>query len=202
MHKRFRLIIFDLGNTIIRFDHHISARKISSRFGLDEAAVYGTLFDSELTRLFDAGKVSAGQFHSGMTRELGIQLPYAEFVEIWSDIFWEDAESCALARRLAHRYALCLMSNVNELHFEHIRKKFDVVKVFDYIVLSYVVGVLKPDRRIFEHARSRSGVDFSGMLYIDDREDLVEAARSFGIEALKFQGAPALESWLLERKVL
>ena len=199
---KYELIVLDLGNTIIRFDHNIAAGKISKAFGIEKNKVFEPFFDSELTRLFETGKISPVKFHVEICALLGIRLPYKEFVDIWNDIFWEDERCCELARRLKSKYKLCLMSNVNKLHFEWIKKKFGVIKIFDHLVLSYLVGAEKPDRKIFEHASRVSGVDFSGMLYIDDREDLIKAANGFGIESVRFRDAPTLESWLLENKVL
>src|SRR3989338_2478980 len=202
MDKEYKLIIFDLGNTIIRFDHNISAKKLAERFGLDQKAIYDTFFDSEVTRKFDTGAIIPRQFYSEVKRILGIDLPYKEFADIWSDVFWEDEKACHLVRRLKERHKLCLLSNVNKLHFDHIKKRFDIIKVFDYVVLSYLVGALKPDRKIYEYASRLAGIDFPDILYIDDREDLIKEAGSYGIESLKFDGAAKLEGWLLERKVL
>ncbi len=202
MDREYKLIIFDLGNTIIRFDHNISAAKLAKRFSLDQKKIYDLFFDSELTRAFDAGEISPKKFYQGATGVLGIDLPYSDFVSIWSDVFWEDVESCNLVRRLAPKYKLCLMSNVNELHFKHIKKRFNIINAFDYTVLSYLVKAMKPDKRIYEYASEISGTDFSGMLYIDDRKDLVKEASRYGIESVRFEGAKALEDWFLKNKIL
>lgn len=202
MDKEYGLIIFDLGNTIIRFDHNISAGKLAKRFGLDRKKIYDTFFDSEVTRKFDTGAITPRQFYSEVKRLLKISLPYKEFSDIWSDVFWEDEKACLLVRRLKERHRLCLMSNVNKLHFDHIKNRFNIIKIFDFIVLSYLVGVLKPDRKIYERARDISGVPFSDILYIDDREDLIKEAGSYGIESFRFEGAANLEDWLLGRRMI
>jgi putative hydrolase of the HAD superfamily len=202
MTKRYKLIIFDLGNTIIRFDHHIASRKIASAYGKDETVLYEALFDSELTRSFDRGDLSPHGFHSKLMARLGIEMPFDEFACVWSDIFWEDEDACRLVRRLKPGNKLCLLSNVNKLHFEFIKKKFDIIKIFDHVIVSYLVGAMKPDRKIFEHAAKVGGAQFSEILYIDDREDLVKEATALGIESHRFEGAAALESWLLKKKVL
>lgn len=202
MHRPYGLIIFDLGNTLIRFDHRIAVKKICEKFGGDEEALYDAMFDSELTREFGMGTVSAREFHARFSGLFGIRFGFEEFRAVWCDIFWEDREACSLAGRLRGMYPLCLMSNIDELHYAHIREKFDVIGIFDHIVLSYEAGALKPDRRIYERAREISGVPFSGMLYIDDRQDLVDAAVSYGIESVRFEDARKLEELFLKKKVL
>src|SRR3989338_9777122 len=103
-----------------------------------------------MTRAFEKGDISPREFYKRAARLLGVKLPYRDFVEIWNDIFWEDQDTCALARELKKSYQLFLLSNVNRLHFEHIRKKFEIIKIFDEIILSFMVGAIKPDRLIFE----------------------------------------------------
>jgi glucose-1-phosphatase len=200
--KKYGTIVFDLGNTLIRFDHNISARKIARLFNLDAAKIYDTFFDSEMTRAFEKGEISPGQFHERASAFLGIDMPYDEFVPVWNDIFWEDKECCKLARRLKKDYRLFLLSNVNRLHFEHIEKKFGIIRIFDEIILSYMVGAIKPDRLIFDDVIKRTGGRKESLLYIDDREDLIKEALSMGIDSIRFEGTQALKRALAEKGVI
>ena len=201
MLKHYKVIIFDLGNTLIRFDHNISAKKLANLFHLDSEKVARLFFDSELTRDFEKGLMSSKEFHTRMTKLLGITLPFKDFVPIWNDIFWEDKEACDIARHLKKDYKLFLLSNVSRLNFEYIEKKFDIIKIFDEIILSYAVGAVKPEKKIFDDAVSRAGGDKSLVLYIDDREDLIKEAIAFGIESIRFEGADKLKKVLKEKGI-
>ncbi len=201
--KRYSTIVFDLGNTLIRFDHAISAGKIANLFRLDSKSIYDAFFDSPITRAFEKGEISPKEFHRRASALLGVQMPFKDFVDIWNDIFWEDEETCALARRLKEMsYRLFLLSNVNRLHFEYIQKKFDIIKIFDEVILSFMVGAIKPDKAIFEDVVRRAGGDRAGILYIDDREDLIKEARSMGIDSIRHEGADKLERTLAEKGVI
>jgi len=187
---------------LIRFDHNISAKKIANLFHLDSEKVRSLFFDSELTRLFEKGLISNKEFHSRVAELLGIKISFNDFAAIWNDIFWEDEESCRIARQLKQDYKLLLLSNVNRMHFDHVVKKFDIIKIFDDLVLSFIVGAMKPERPIFEEAVKKAGVDRSAILYIDDRDDLVKEANRLGIESIKYEGAQKLEQDLKERGIL
>lgn len=202
MDKRYSIIVFDLGNTLIRFDHNISAGKIANLCGRDAKEIYGIFFDSEITRAFEKGEISGREFYNRITGLLGINIPFKDFVAIWNDIFWEDEEACGLARQLKRSYRLFLLSNINRLHFEHIQNKFDIIKLFDEVILSFMVGAIKPDRLIFEYVVSRAGGDRAGLLYIDDREDLVREAASLGIDSIRFEGADKLKKELEKIKII
>ena len=202
MEKRYSVIIFDLGNTLIRFDHSISAKKFANLFHIDSEEVRRLFFDSKLTQAFERGQISPKDFHARITKRLGVEIPFRDFVSIWNDIFWLDEGSCAIARRLKKDYKLFLLSNISRLHYEYIVKKFDILKIFDETILSFAVGAIKPEKLIFEDAVRRAGGDKTAILYIDDREDLIKEAVAFGIESIKYEGSERLEKDLRERGVI
>ena len=192
MKKEYSVIVFDLGNTLIRFDHNISAKKLANLFHLDSKRIYDTFFDSEITRSFDRGEISPREFYKRATSLIGVKLSFRDFVSIWTDIFWEDKAACDVARRLAKSYKLFLLSNINRLHFDYIRRKFDIIKIFDEVILSFMVGAIKPDQLIFEDVIRRAGGDRTKLLYIDDRADLIKEALSLGIDSIRFENADKL----------
>ena len=202
MQKRYSVIIFDLGNTLIKFDHGISAKKFATLFHLDSEKVRRLFFDSKLTQAFERGQISPKDFHAKVTGLLGVAIPFKDFVSIWNDIFWVDEGSCAIARRLKKDYRLFLLSNISRLHYDYIAKKFDILKIFDEIILSFAVGAIKPEKRIFEDAVKRAGGDKDAVLYIDDRDDLIREASIFGIDSIKYEGSDKLEKDLKEKGVI
>lgn len=203
MDRIYRTIVFDLGNTLIKFDHNIAAKKVRDISSAPYDTIYQTFFDSPHTRAFEKGEVPGDEFYSGIKEALGLGLSYADFIPIWNGIFWADDASCAIARRLKTAgYRLFLLSNVNSLHFEHIKSEFDIIKIFDEVILSYLVGAIKPDKAIFDDVIRRAGGDRTGMLYIDDREDLVKEALTMGIDSIRFEGAEKLEKELADRGII
>ncbi|MFA6321404.1 MAG: HAD family hydrolase [Candidatus Omnitrophota bacterium] len=200
--KKYTTIAFDMGNTVIRFDHNISAEKIARLSELKHKEIYDMFFESDITIAFEKGEISTYEFHEKACRRLGVDVPYEKFIEIWNDIFWEDEGSCEIVRELKGKYRLILLSNVNRLHFEYIEKKFDIIKEFDELVLSYVVGAMKPDKKIYDDVVRRVDGDRDGILYIDDRADLVKAASELGIDSVRFETAEKLRDMLRFKKVI
>lgn len=199
---KYPIIVFDLGNTLIRFDHNIAVNKVKDFSKASCDTIYQTFFDSAHTRAFEKGEVLSGEFYSGIKGFLGLEMSYDEFVSIWNNIFWEDEVTCGIARRLkSNGYTLFLLSNVNKLHFEFIERKFNILGIFDELVLSYVVGAMKPEKAIFDEIIKRAGGDKSRILYIDDREDLVKEARAIGIDSIRFEGGEKLEKELKGRGI-
>ena len=198
--KTYDYIVFDLGNTLIRFDHTISAKKFANLFRIDSKKIYDMFFDSAITRDFESGRISSKEFHKRASAFLKVKMPYKDFVDIWNDIFWEDTGMCELARELKKSYKLFLLSNINRLHFEHIRKKFDIINIFDELILSFVVGAIKPEQLIYDDVVERAGGDKTKILYIDDREDLIKESTRLGIDSIRFNNDIAELRDILTRK--
>ena len=70
------------------------------------------------------------------------------------------------------------------------------------IIVSAHEGVIKPDPRIYEITAARLPHDPSEVVFFDDREENVRAARDFGFDAELFTGAPALRAALDRRGLL
>ncbi len=67
---------------------------------------------------------------------------------------------------------------------------------FDVVVCSALVGLAKPDPRIYEYAAAQFGVAPSECFFTDDLEPNVSAARALGIDAVVFMGPGALRAEL------
>lgn len=88
--------------------------------------------------------------------------------------------------RNKHIYKIGMLSNVGSDRLDTLFTK-DHIEVFDDIVLSFHVGMAKPDPRIYELAAERLGVRPSECLFVDDKEVFCQAARDVGMKAVKYK---------------
>jgi HAD superfamily hydrolase (TIGR01509 family) len=65
---------------------------------------------------------------------------------------------------------------------------------FEHTVVSGELGIVKPDRRIFEHAIERCRLEPARSVLIDDMPANVEAARACGFHAVRFTTPEALRA--------
>ena len=88
-----------------------------------------------------------------------------------------DARSLGSARRRPQR--LGLLSNTSDIHWQFFGtgRYWFVPDVFETMVLSYRVKLMKPDRRIFLHAAELAGVRPEEVFYVDDMPQHVAGAR-------------------------
>lgn len=95
----------------------------------------------------------------------------------------------AMLRELRGREGLRLygLSNMSEAIFAYLDERHDFFKLFDGIVVSAAVKLLKPEPAIYEHLRDRFDLDFGESVFIDDLERNVDSARRLGLPAIRFE---------------
>ena len=193
---KYDMIICDLGNVLINFDHRIAVRRILEYTPKKEDEIYELFFDSPFTGLYEEGKISSDEFFQRVKGFLELDMGRDGFFSIWNDIFFETPINIKMQnflRSIKSRYKLIMMSNLNETHFEFLKKKMGIFSEFDKLVLSYEVGFRKPAPQIYKCALDFAQTQASRAFYIDDREDLIASAAGLGIKGIVFDGEPAFE---------
>jgi putative hydrolase of the HAD superfamily len=196
------VILYDLGNVILPFNHHQIAEKLSRsarrKEFQDPKKLFSYLFDLQkgVVNRFDAGKVSSQEFFQSLKETLGLSLSFPEFIPIWSDIFIEDQGVSQIILSQKGSWRLGLLSNTDPLHFNYILSKFPIVKAFDKWILSYEVGFKKPAVEIFRAAIAWASAEPQQILFIDDVKTHVDAAVSLGMHGIHFLSAEQLKKEL------
>ncbi len=196
------VILYDLGNVILPFNHYQIAEKLSPFSSIkeyqDPQRIFSYLFDFEKGAIngYEMGKVSSLQFFHSLKESLHLSLSFEAFVPIWNDIFIENPEVSEIILSQRGKWRLGLLSNTNPLHFEYVLSEFPVVHVFDRWILSHEVGFKKPAVEIFQKAIEWAGVDPGKILFVDDLKKHVDVAISSGMQGIHFISAQQLRKEL------
>ncbi len=194
--NKYDVIFCDLGNVLINFDHRIAVKKILRFTKKSEQDIYQLFFDSGLTKDYEEGKISSIEFFKKVKDSLELDMGYDKFLPIWDDIFFETPLNKKMQNFLKaakKTYKLVMISNINEAHFEFLRKKMPVFNEFDKLILSYEIGFRKPAKEIYDTAFKSVNAEPSKTFYIDDRADLINAALGLGIKGITFNGEDAFK---------
>src|SRR3989338_5399245 len=125
LNKEIKGIIFDLGKVLLDFNHMAAAERLSGFTDKSGREIYELFFDSPQTGLFEEGKISGEEFFIQVKKMLNLKIPFKEFVPIWNEIFYfteGNLQVYNLARHLNKSYRIALLSNINFLHLEYIKK--------------------------------------------------------------------------------
>lgn len=133
------------------------------------------------------GKCTEEHVHQEMVKRLGMS---QEQVEEYMHEMWDwycgrlNVPMANFFRSLRSRYQTAILSNsfVGARREEQQRYHFE--EMCDLIIYTHEEGIAKPDPRIYELACNRLGVQPAQMLFLDDDQQNIAAARSLGIHAI------------------
>ena len=198
-----RTIIFDLGGVIVPLDFQAMYAAIAARCPVPASEIPDRIASTRLVDELERGRVRPDVFERTVGAALDLDLPADGFGELWGTLFAPPALLIPedLFRRLRARYRMVLLSNTNEIHFTFLRRHYPVLEHFDSLVLSYELGLLKPEPAIYHEAIRQAGCRPGECFFTDDMQVNIDAARREGIDAERFVSAAVLERHLRERGI-
>ena len=179
--------MFDLGGVLVENDLFDELAKLMP-IEITEEALKGRWLSSVAVRTFELGRCAPSEFGRAMVDEFELSCTPAHFVDAfagWPKGFYPGVDS--LLRELRSRYRVACLSNSNELHWTG-----SVTSHFDVAYSSHLLQRIKPDAEVFEFVTSDLGCNAADIIFFDDSEPNVSAARDVGWQAHLTVGYAAL----------
>ena len=201
--RKYSVIVFDLGNVLIPFDYNILIKKLDAvKTGLGKYFVDTYFANYDFHRDFERGEISEEKFIEKMLEILDHSIDGETFCNYFSCIFKQNKEVAALLPALKNKYKLILLSNTNSIHEKYGWEHYDFLKYFDDLILSHKIGAVKPEEKIYRAVEKSSGSPAEEHIFIDDIEEYVNAAKSFGWDGVQFKGYKSLIGQLKLRDII
>jgi putative hydrolase of the HAD superfamily len=212
-----RFVYFDLGNVLVAFDRNIACRNVAKLFAGDPAWVDEILHTGGLQNDLESGRVSEAEFADRLRvrmatyagKEALLSPSDADLLHAISDMFTPiDSMRSVLQNVRSQGIRIGILSNTCNAHWSWVQSQaYGVLEgPFDICVVSHEVRCMKPDRFIYEtateHAARISNALPEQILFLDDREENVLAAREHGWQAEVCLGGAAAEQVLINYNVL
>jgi FMN phosphatase YigB (HAD superfamily) len=197
-----RTILFDLGNVIVHFSHALMCEQIGVVLNRTGPEARSFLIDSGLMWDFERGKIGEAELLAAVERDLGSTVEAVALSTACSDIFRLNEPIVPIIESLKEQgLRLVVLSNTSRWHVDWIRRQWDVLNLFDHLVLSYEVGAIKPEPMMYEAALKAIRCRPEECFYTDDIPAYVARAREFGLQAEVFTDTESLVRQLAERGV-
>jgi putative hydrolase of the HAD superfamily len=198
-----KFIYFDMGNVLLHFSHERQAEQIARLCGQNAAEIYRVLYQDGLHWLAERGEAPPEAFHAQFCSRMGTKADRTAFEAASNDIFWPNTSIVPLVAQLrGGGYRLGVLSNTSQAHWEFCRRRFRLMEMFHVYALSFDIGVMKPDAKIYSAAARLAGVQPAEIFFTDDRADNVAAAKAAGWDAVVFESTGQLSRELRQRGVL
>lgn len=182
-------VIFDIGNVLTRwqpeafYDRVIGEDRRRALFaavdlhGMNDRVDEGALFRETIYDWADANPDWAPEIRMWYDRWIELASPRIE-------------GSIRLQRALRARgVPVFALTNFGRYSFEEAVPRMDFLQDFDRLYVSGVMGVIKPDPRIYQMVEQDCGLPPESLLFTDDRADNITAAARRGWRTHQF------ESW-------
>jgi epoxide hydrolase-like predicted phosphatase len=207
---KIRNIIFDLGDVILNIDVPIASKSFADLSGREQSEILTIFKENELFRQFETGLMDESGFRNYVREILNFPDLSDEAIDTaWNSLLLDlPPERVELLRRLATRYRLFLLSNTSSIHITQVNKILEastgvgqLEDLFETVFLSYEMGLMKPDIRIYQQVLDKAGLKAEETLFLDDNADNIRSAAQLGIETIHVQKPVTILEYLKDYAV-
>ena len=204
----YKNLIFDFGQVIVHFDPlYMTLKYISDE--QDIGLVSNVVFDRLYWDKLDMGTITDEEIKSDICKRLPSRLHKSaiEVYERWyENLPLIDGIFELLTELKAKGIKLYLLSNISVGFADNYHKNPKikmVLDLFDGLVFSGKLGIVKPSFQIFSHITEKYGILKSEALFVDDNKNNIAGAEEFGIKGYLFDGdVKKLREYLKEQQCL
>ena len=203
---RRRTVVFDVGGVIVRWQPELLMRQCFAQQAIDSASaervktlVFQSFADGADWAAFDRGVVEPALLADRIAERSGLpRQGVVALIDAIPEHLQPMADSVALLERVrAAGHRLALLSNMPRPYAAHLEATHACFGWFDHCAWSGRLGVMKPQRGIFDHLQSALELDLADAIFLDDHHGNIDAARGYGWNALHFESAALCEAALV-----
>jgi 2-haloacid dehalogenase len=204
MTSQIRAVVFDFGGVLIGWN----PRNLYSRFFPEQPQAMEDFLAEVSFMEWNAQQDKGRPFTEGVAA-LTRQFPHhahliRAYHENWRESISGSIEGTVeLLRALKGKgYSLYALSNWSLETYHFIRDEFEFLNLFDEIIISGEVKLIKPEPEIYELCLQKIGKPANQCLFIDDSEPNIITARKFGFDTVHFISPEHLKKELEIRQLV
>jgi glucose-1-phosphatase len=197
-----QVVLFDVGGVLVELrgvekmlawlDHRLTSDEL-----------WRMWLQSTPVRQFETGQIDAAQFAQGVTAEFRLPVEPQQFLAAFSE--WPTGlypGTLEMLARIPRTYRRAVLSNSNSLHWPRMLTDLQLGTAFDSFFVSHLTGKIKPDAEAFAQVVDSLSCGPSQVLFLDDNQLNVDAARIFGMRATRVRGAAEAQRILTDLRVI
>lgn len=190
-------VIFDLGGVLFDWNPRHLYRKLFDGREKQMEDFLSSVCTSAWNAEMDAGKAPATAVAELCDRWPEYKPLITAYRHRWEEMLGDVYEdNVSLMRELRTNLRCFALTNFAAENFVVARRRFPFLDDFDDILVSGNVNLAKPDPAIFKIAIDQFGVEPFRTIYVDDRPENAEVARSMNFKAIAYETNAQLRSEL------
>ncbi|MDX9785123.1 MAG: HAD-IA family hydrolase [Spirochaetia bacterium] len=185
----YKAVVFDFGNVLCGLDRMAFARAAAPRSRLSAEALDAALWGGSLEQEHETGRFDSHVFYRRVAALAGFEPSYSYdmFVHDYRRIILPNPDGEAGLKTARDLGARCfVLSNTAFLHATMIFENEVLASIPELHILSYKLGFMKPDPRIWLKLLEYTGLEANDCLYIDDVQSYCDTAKELGFGAFRY----------------
>jgi len=192
MKNTIKFVYFDIGGVMLRWMSIID--ELAKRHNRDPEQVKLAFhkFEEQACR----GLIKADELWSKILKELQLDLktPF-DHNELTVNTFEPIIETHRYAHKISKKVRIGLLTNIHHGVFDICFKQGFIPDLnYSVIIQSCLVGLIKPQKEIYQHAQKLAKVPHENILFIDDYEVNLKGAAALGWQTVTFNPDKPVES--------
>jgi putative hydrolase of the HAD superfamily len=184
-------VLFDYGMVLSNVPEDLAWRQLEHVLDAEQEAFQASYW--KYRDAYDRGSLSAQTYWESVARDLDTPIDADVLhalidadTNVWTQPNVEMMEWAARLNRAGIKTGI--LSNIGDAMEVGVRGRFPALGEFTHHTFSHRLGIAKPDAAIYRHAVEGLGVPEGEILFVDDREENILAARAAGMVAVQYGG--------------
>ena len=198
------LVLFDLDDVLVGYDHALRLSALSARTGIAPKEVHRALFTAGVEKAADEGELDVPGTIAALAAELGAPVTLDDWIASRAEAMAPRPEVLALAHAAAQVAQVAILTNNGLLLRDHLDRMCpSLFPLFaGRVFCSAQFRRRKPDPAIYLDCLAALGVAPADALFIDDKVANANGARAAGLRAHHYQGSQGLRDALSTHRLL
>jgi HAD superfamily hydrolase (TIGR01509 family) len=195
------LVLFDLGGVLIEPGGVGPLRELAGITSDEE--LWTRWLGCTWVQSFESGACTPEEFAAAFVSEWALALSPEDFLAEFAT--WPQGPfpgATELVAQVRGEVPVAFLSNMNRCQWEAHYEDLPLTGGFDYGFLSYELGLVKPDPRIFAAVANQLPVEPARILFLDDNAVNVEAGAAAGYVSRHVRGIEEVRAALMEAGVV
>ncbi len=178
-----KLILFDMGGIINNNTSGGYIDYLCKVSGKDKDEVVSVV--KPITIKLSISAISLQEAERLIAEGLGLDISQIRFLEYYKENLKIYDQNVEFIRSLKRNYKLASLTNNEENRYMYVVSQLGN-NFFDFEFPSSRIHYRKPDKRVYEFVKEKTGFEYNEMLFIEDTDENLSVARELGINTILF----------------